>query len=71
MFAGHMMLLVFMVGGEFLLFHGAGLVKAVGPIAWLLAIAISFLELLIQCLQAYIFTALTANYIGGALSDEH
>ena len=36
-----------------------------------LAIGLSFIELLIQVLQAYVFTVLTANYIGGALSEDH
>jgi F-type H+-transporting ATPase subunit a len=30
-----------------------------------------FLELLVQVLQAYIFTILTASYISGALAEEH
>ena len=41
------------------------------PLAWVLAIAISFLELLVQFLQAYVFTLLNAMYISGALADEH
>jgi F-type H+-transporting ATPase subunit a len=36
-----------------------------------LAIGLSFFELGIQFLQAYIFTLLTALYIAGALADEH
>ena len=34
-------------------------------------ILIGFLEVLIMFLQAYVFTLLTAVYIGGALADEH
>lgn len=45
--------------------------KPVGILAWLLFIAISFLELLIQFLQAYVFVLLNAMYISGALADEH
>jgi F-type H+-transporting ATPase subunit a len=71
MFAGHLMLLVFVSGGEYLLIHGTVGLKLVSPIAFLFAIALSFLELLIQVLQAYVFTVLTANYIGGALAEGH
>lgn len=71
MLAGHILLILFALGGEYLLLHGAMLVKPVGIIAWLLFIVISFLEILIQFLQAYVFTLLNAMYISGALSDEH
>jgi F-type H+-transporting ATPase subunit a len=71
MFAGHILILLFALGGEYLLVHGATLLKPVGLLAWLLFIAISFLELLVQFLQAYVFVLLNAMYISGALSDEH
>jgi len=71
MFAGHILLVLFATGGEFMLVHGSVLVKPVGILAWVLAIAISFLELLVQFLQAYVFTLLNAMYISGALAEEH
>ena len=71
MFAGHILILLFALGGEYLLVHGATLLKPVGLLAWLLFIAISFLELLVQFLQAYVFVLLNAMYISGALADEH
>ncbi len=71
MLAGHLLLILFALGGEYLLLHGAALVKPVGILAWVLFIAISFLELLIQFLQAYVFVLLNAMYISGALADEH
>jgi len=71
MFAGHILILLFALGGEYLLVHGAILLKPVGLLAWLLFIAISFLELLVQFLQAYVFVLLNAMYISGALADEH
>jgi len=71
MFAGHLLLILFALGGEYLLLHGAALVKPVGILAWLLFIAVAFLELLVQFLQAYVFTLLNAMYISGALADEH
>ncbi|QBX57629.1 F0F1 ATP synthase subunit A [Nocardioides seonyuensis] len=71
MLAGHLLLILFALGGEYLLLHGATLVKPVGILAWLLFIAISFLEILIQFLQAYVFVLLNAMYIQSALADEH
>jgi F-type H+-transporting ATPase subunit a len=71
MLAGHLLLILFALGGEYLLLHGATLVKPVGILAWVLFIAISFLELLIQFLQAYVFVLLNAMYISGAVADEH
>ncbi|HVE63404.1 MAG TPA: F0F1 ATP synthase subunit A [Mycobacteriales bacterium] len=70
MFAGHLLLLVFILGGEHLLVSG-GLLAAVSIPAFLLGIVLTFFELLVQVLQAYIFTLLTALYIAGALADEH
>jgi F-type H+-transporting ATPase subunit a len=71
MFAGHLLLILFALGGEYLLLHGATLVKPVGILAWVLFIAVAFLELLVQFLQAYVFTLLNAMYISSALADEH
>ena len=71
MLAGHLLLILFALGGEYLLLHGATLVKPVGILAWVLFVAISFLEILIQFLQAYVFVLLNAMYISGALADEH
>jgi len=71
MLAGHILLILFALGGEYLLVHGSLLVKPVGLLAWVLFVAISFLELLVQFLQAYVFTLLNAMYISGALSEEH
>ncbi len=72
MFAGHLLLILFTLGGEYLLIEAGGaLYKPVGVIAFILAIAISFLEILVQFLQAYVFTLLTAIYISGALAEEH
>lgn len=70
MFAGHLLIILFSTGGLFLLQHG-GIGYVAGPLAWVLFIAICFLELLVQFLQAYVFTLLNAMYISGALADEH
>jgi F-type H+-transporting ATPase subunit a len=71
MFAGHLLLILFALGGEFLLLHGATLVKPVGVLTWLLFLAIAGLELLVQFLQAFIFTILTSLYISSAIAEEH
>ena len=71
MLAGHLLLILFALGGEYLLLEAGGLVAPVGILAWVMFIAISFLELLIQFLQAYVFVLLNAMYISGALADEH
>jgi ATP synthase subunit 6 len=71
MFAGHLLLLVFILGGEYLLLHAAGLTKVAGIPALLLAIVFTFFEALVQSLQAYIFVLLSALYVAGSLAEEH
>ncbi|WP_139980860.1 F0F1 ATP synthase subunit A [Nocardioides litoris] len=71
MFAGHLLLILFALGGEYLVLEMGGAYAAVGVLAWILFILVAFLELLIQFLQAYVFVLLTAMYIGSALADEH
>lgn len=70
MFAGHLLLLLFTLGGEYML-KSAAFVKAFAVLSFGLAIGLSFFEMGIECLQAYIFTLLAALYIAGALADEH
>lgn len=71
MFAGHLILIVFTLAGEYLLLEAGGILKGVSVVSWAFAIAMVFLEALIQVLQAYIFALLAANYIGAALSSDH
>jgi F-type H+-transporting ATPase subunit a len=71
MLAGHILLILFALGGEYLLIHGAGLVKPVGVVAWLMFVLIAFLEVLVQFLQAYVFVLLNALYISQAIAEEH
>ncbi len=71
MFAGHLLLILFALGGEYLIVEMGGAYIGVGLLAWVLFIAVAFLELLIQFLQAYVFVLLNAMYIQGALADEH
>ncbi|GAA4675149.1 F0F1 ATP synthase subunit A [Phytohabitans rumicis] len=70
MFAGHMILLVFTLGG-FVMLNSSALLAPVSILSWLMAIALTFLEALVVVLQAYVFTVLTASYIQGALAEEH
>jgi len=70
MFAGHLLLLVFFLGGDYLLQGAIGL-KLVAPFAFAFGIVLTFFEFMVQCLQAFIFTLLTAMFIAGALADEH
>jgi len=72
LFAGHILLLLFALGGEFLILDaGNPALIPVGVLSLLLGLAVGFLELLVLFLQAYVFTLLTAMYISGALAEEH
>ena len=70
MFAGHLLLATFSIAAYYLL--TATVFGVLGSVAsFTVAVALTAFELLIQALQAYIFTLLTAVYIGGALHAEH
>jgi F-type H+-transporting ATPase subunit a len=72
MFAGHLVLLLFVLGGEYLVFDKGGVVGILaGSVSLVGSIVLTFFEGFVQLLQAYVFTLLTALYIGGALADEH
>lgn len=71
MFAGHLLLILFATGGAALLTSGNILYGGVGILSFALGIGVSFLEMLVMFLQAYVFTLLSSMYIGEALADEH
>lgn len=71
MLAGHMLLLVFILGGEYMLLHGGIGLKVVSVPTFLLAFIMTAFEALIEVVQAYIFTLLAASYIATSLADEH
>ena len=72
MLAGHLMLLVFILGGEYLLVHGSSLfIQFSGILGLAFGVVMTFFELLVQFLQAFIFTLLTALYISDAVSEHH
>jgi F-type H+-transporting ATPase subunit a len=69
MFAGHLLLLVFYLATWYFVSSSFGLVYAAGSFA--MVIILTAFELLIQALQAFIFTMLTAFYIGDSLESAH
>ncbi len=71
MFAGHLLLLLFITGGQYMLLHGSIGLKFAGLGSYVMAFVLTVFEALIEFLQAYIFTLLAATYIAGALADEH
>jgi F-type H+-transporting ATPase subunit a len=71
MFAGHMLLLLFITGGQYMLLNGGIGLKVAGVGSYALALVLTAFEGLVQFLQAYIFTLLSATYIAGSLAEEH
>ncbi|HEU5144064.1 MAG TPA: F0F1 ATP synthase subunit A [Dermatophilaceae bacterium] len=71
MFAGHMLLVVFIVGGYELLLAESFALKLAAVPSFVLAFVFTLFEALVQFLQAYVFTLLAASYFGGALAEEH
>lgn len=72
MFAGHLLVLVFVLGGEYLIVESAPIFnKVAGVVSLIFSLVIFALELFVQSLQAYIFTMLTAQYISSATAEEH
>jgi F-type H+-transporting ATPase subunit a len=70
MFAGHMLLVVFSLGTVYLLTVGNFSV-IFSPFAFAMALIMTFFELLVIVLQAYVFTVLTATYLNGAVEPAH
>ncbi|MGO2036558.1 MAG: F0F1 ATP synthase subunit A [Brevibacterium sp.] len=69
---GHLVVLVFVVGGSYLLTQADSIAYNItGAFTLLFSFAIFALELLVVSLQAYIFTVLTASYVASATSEEH
>jgi F-type H+-transporting ATPase subunit a len=69
MFAGHILVAVFTVATWYLVSASIGLVFAAA--SFVMTVVLTGFEMLIQALQAYIFTILTAQYIGGAYEAAH
>jgi len=69
MLAGHLLLLVFALASWYLFTFSIGLLFA--ATSFILTIILTALEVLIQALQAFIFTTLTAFYFADALESSH
>ena len=69
MFAGHVLLAIFFIGTLYWLVPHFGL--AFAGVSFLMSTILVGFEILIDSLQAYIFTLLTAIYISGSLAPEH
>ena len=69
MFAGHILLLIFTLSTWYLFTLDIHLLFS--ATSFILTIVLTAFEMLIQALQAYIFTILTAQYIGGSLEAAH
>jgi F-type H+-transporting ATPase subunit a len=70
MFAGHMLLVVFSLGAVYLLSRD-NFSLVFGPVSALMAIVMTFFELLVIFLQAYVFTVLMGTYLNGSIEAEH
>jgi F-type H+-transporting ATPase subunit a len=71
LFAGHLVILVFVLGGSWLLEQKDLFFKFSGGVSVAFSFAIFALEIFIGALQAYIFTVLTAQYVHSAIAEEH
>jgi F-type H+-transporting ATPase subunit a len=71
MFAGHILLILFILGAEYMLEHGSAAIKVAGLFSVVLAFVMTIFEILVQFLQAYVFILLTAVYIQASIADEH
>jgi F-type H+-transporting ATPase subunit a len=67
--AGHFLLAVFFLGTIAML--QGGWIAIFAPFSFAISIALVGFEIFVSILQAFIFSILTASYIGGALAEEH
>ena len=70
--AGHLIIMIFVVGGGFLLTYPSSIIYNVaGVLSLILSFALFALELFVGFLQAYVFTVLSAQYVASSMSEEH
>jgi F-type H+-transporting ATPase subunit a len=67
--AGHFLLAVFFLGTVAML--QGGLTAIFAPFSFAIAVVLVGFEIFVSALQAFIFSILTASYIGGAMAEEH
>jgi F-type H+-transporting ATPase subunit a len=70
-FAGHIILLIFTLGGFVLFASDNFAFKGISLVSWAVAILMTFFELLVAVLQAYVFALLTAVYVQTSLAEDH
>jgi F-type H+-transporting ATPase subunit a len=68
--AGHFLLALAFLGTEFFFLNG-GVSSVLLVVSVPMSIVLVAFEVFVAGLQAFIFTILTASYIGGALAEEH
>ena len=72
LFAGHLVVMVFVVGGGYLLtVENNTFYNISGGVSIAFSLIILLLELFIGALQAYIFTVLTAQYVSTSIAEAH
>lgn len=72
MFAGHLIITIFVVGGGFLLTYSGNLFyNLTGAVSMILSLVMFALEIFVGFLQAYVFTILSAQYVATSISEEH
>jgi F-type H+-transporting ATPase subunit a len=70
MLAGHLLLAIFALGTVYL-FTVGNFSVIFAPVSFAMSVVMTFFELLVQVLQAYVFVVLTSAYIAGAMAEEH
>ena len=71
MVAGHITLLLTLVGTNYLVMHASPALKPVGVLTLAGGLFVTLFEIFVAFLQAYIFTLLASAYINMALEEEH
>ena len=72
MFAGHMVIYLFVTGAFYFLLHADGwLFQVLSLPTFLMAGVMVIFEILVQFLQAFVFALLAASYIAGAVAEDH
>jgi len=67
--AGHFLLAVAFLGTIAIL--QSGWLAILGPFTFVMSVVLVGFEIFVAALQAFIFSILTASYIGGAMAEEH
>jgi F-type H+-transporting ATPase subunit a len=71
MLAGHLLLVTFAILTDALITANTAALKPIFVLPFFMLVFLTAFEILVSVLQAYIFTILTAVYIGGAAHPEH